>query len=90
VPLAPFPIVIPMMPLSVAAAGRASHALKSPALSLCVDAGVLEPIVVTGKLAVIPPRPNRLEPGNFDREFYRNRSLIENSLCKLPGDSHPL
>ncbi|HEV2300541.1 MAG TPA: IS5 family transposase, partial [Stellaceae bacterium] len=47
------------------------------------DARVLEPLAAAGKSAVIPPRPNRLEPRQFDRELYKERHLIENFFCKL-------
>jgi transposase len=47
------------------------------------DARVLEPLATAGKSAVIPPRPNRLEPRQFDRELYKERHLIENFFCKL-------
>jgi transposase len=33
--------------------------------------------------AVIPPRPNRLEPLEFDGEHYKKRHLIENFFCKI-------
>ena len=47
------------------------------------DARVLEPLAAAGKSAVIPPRPNRLEPREFDRDLYKQRHLIENFFCKL-------
>ena len=47
------------------------------------DARVLEPLAAAGKSAVIPPRPNRLQPRDFDRELYKKRHLIENFFCKL-------
>jgi transposase len=47
------------------------------------DARVLEPLAGAGKTAVIPPRPNRLAPRNFDRDLYKERHLIENFFCKL-------
>ena len=47
------------------------------------DARVLEPLAAAGKAAVIPPRPNRLQPHEFDRELYKERHLIENFFCKL-------
>jgi transposase len=47
------------------------------------DARVLEPLARAGKSAVIPPRPNRLTPREFDREVYKERHLIENFFCKL-------
>jgi transposase len=47
------------------------------------DARVLKPLATAGKSAVIPPRPNRLQPRDFDRELYKERHLIENFFCKL-------
>jgi transposase len=47
------------------------------------DARVLEPLAAAGKSAVIPPRPNRLAPRDFDPELYKERHLIENFFCKL-------
>lgn len=47
------------------------------------DARVLEPLAAAGKSAVIPPRPNRLAPREFDTELYKERHLIENFFCKL-------
>ena len=32
---------------------------------------------------MIPPRPNRVRPPEFDRELYKARHLIENFFCKL-------
>jgi transposase len=47
------------------------------------DSRVLKPLAAAGKSAVIPPRPNRLTPREFDRELYKERHLIENFFCKL-------
>jgi len=47
------------------------------------DARVLEPLARAGKSAVIPPRPNRVTPREFDRHLYKERHLIENFFCKL-------
>jgi len=47
------------------------------------DKRVLEPIAAAGKSVVIPPRPGRLAPRGFDRQFYKTRHLIENFYCKL-------
>lgn len=47
------------------------------------DARVLEPLAQAGKTAVIPPRPNRLMPREFDRHRYKERHLVENFFCKL-------
>jgi transposase len=47
------------------------------------DARVREPLARAGKSAVIPPRPNRLAPPDFDRDLYKERHLVENFFCKL-------
>ena len=47
------------------------------------DKRVRQPLAAAGKSAVIPPRPNRLRPHDFDREIYKARHLIENFFCKL-------
>jgi transposase len=47
------------------------------------DLRVLQPLAAAGKAAVIPPRPNRVAPREFDRELYKARHLIENFFCKL-------
>jgi len=47
------------------------------------DRRVLDPLAAAGKSAVIPSRPNRLTPRDFDRELYKERHLIENFFCKL-------
>ena len=47
------------------------------------DARVREPLAAAGKSAVIPPRPNRLRPPDFDRDLYKARHLVENFFCKL-------
>ena len=35
------------------------------------DERVLAPLAAAGKAAVIPPRPNRLRPPDFDRDLYK-------------------
>lgn len=47
------------------------------------DKRILHPLAAAGKSAVIPPRPNRVIPREFDRELYKMRHLIENFFCKL-------
>jgi transposase len=47
------------------------------------DQRVREPLAAAGKAAVIPPKPNRRTPPDFDRELYKARHLIENFFCKL-------
>ena len=36
-----------------------------------------------GSMAVIPPKRNRKEPWEYDRELYRQRNLIERAFNKL-------
>ena len=36
-----------------------------------------------GKIAVVPPKKNRLKTREYDRHLYKARSLIENFFCKL-------
>jgi transposase len=38
------------------------------------DARVLEPLAAAGKVAVIPPKANRREPREIDRELYKVRN----------------
>jgi transposase len=47
------------------------------------DKRVLEPLAAAGKSAVIPSRPNRVRPREFDRKRYKARHLIEYFFCKL-------
>ena len=36
-----------------------------------------------GKTAVIPPKSNRKNPADYDKELYQDRHLIENFFCTL-------
>jgi transposase len=47
------------------------------------DDRVVTPLLKAGKLVVIPPKSNRLNPRDFDREIYKARHLIENFFCRL-------
>ena len=44
---------------------------------------VLGCIRSSGATAVIPPKRNRKEPWEYDRELYRQRNLIERAFNKL-------
>jgi transposase len=44
---------------------------------------VLAPLREAGKAAVIPPKRNRKEPRDYDRDLYAARHLIENFFAKL-------
>ncbi len=47
------------------------------------DARVLAPLREAGKVAVIPPKRNRTEQREYDRDLYAARHLIENFFWKL-------
>jgi transposase len=44
---------------------------------------ILQIVKAIGAEAVIPPKKNRKEQRDFDREFYRLRHLVENAFLKL-------
>ncbi|BAU10036.1 putative transposase [Leptolyngbya sp. NIES-3755] len=47
------------------------------------DERVIEVLTVQGKTAVIPPKRNRKQQRNYDKELYKARHLIENFFAKL-------
>ena len=47
------------------------------------EARVLAPLREAGKTAVIPPKRNRKEQREYDRDLYGARHLAENFFCKL-------
>jgi transposase len=47
------------------------------------DARVLAPLREAGKVAVIPPKRNRPEQREYDRDLDEARHLIENFCCTL-------
>lgn len=47
------------------------------------DARVIEPIKAIQCNAVIPPKHNRLQPRDFDKQLYQARHLIENFFAKI-------
>lgn len=42
-------------------------------------------IAAAGKEAVIPPRANRVDPPDYDKEKYKERNKAERLFCKLKG-----
>ena len=42
-------------------------------------------IAAAGKEAVIPPRANRVQPADYDKEKYKERNRAERLFCKLKG-----
>ena len=42
-------------------------------------------IAAAGKEAVIPPRSNRTNPPDYDKEKYKQRNKAERLFCKLKG-----
>ena len=47
------------------------------------DERVLDILQKAGKTAIIPPKRNRKEQRDYDKELYKARHLIENFFCKL-------
>jgi transposase len=47
------------------------------------DQRVLQPLAQAGKTAVIPPKANRTNQREYDKDLYQARHLIENFFCKL-------
>ena len=47
------------------------------------DERVIELLKAQGKTAVIPPKRNRKQPREYDKELYKARHLIENFFAKL-------
>ena len=45
--------------------------------------GALGTVETAGAEAVIPPRKNRNEPREYDRELYKERNLVERLFQKL-------
>lgn len=47
------------------------------------DKRVIAPLQAQGKTVVIPPKRNRVNPREYDKELYKARHLIENFFAKL-------
>jgi transposase len=47
------------------------------------DERVREKLRDKGCTAVIPPKKNRLNPADYDKDLYKDRRLIENFFAKL-------
>ena len=47
------------------------------------DERVLAPLAAAGKTPVIPPKANRKNVRDYDKELYKARHLIENFFAKL-------
>jgi transposase len=47
------------------------------------DERVLQALEQAGKTAVIPPKANRKNQRDYDKNLYQARHLIENFFCKL-------
>jgi len=61
--------------------------LKAPTLiadkGYDADQRVLAKLEMAGKTAVIPPKANRKEQRDYDKDLYKARHLIENFFAKL-------
>jgi len=44
---------------------------------------ILNEIDAMGAVAVIPPKSNRLEQWDYDKDYYKERHLVERFFCKL-------
>ena len=47
------------------------------------DERVIEPLIAAGKTVVIPPKVNRKDIREYDRELFKARHLIENFFARL-------
>ncbi len=47
------------------------------------DERVIRLLEQAGKTVVIPPKRNRKDQREYDKELYKSRHLIENFFCKL-------
>jgi len=47
------------------------------------DERVIDKLEATGKEVVIPPKSNRKEPREYDKELYKARHLVENFFARL-------
>jgi transposase len=47
------------------------------------DQRVLQSLAQAGKTAVIPPKANRTDQRDYDKDLYQARHRIENFFCKL-------
>ncbi len=47
------------------------------------DERVRDKLTKSGCIAVIPPKSNRIDPQNYDKDLYKSRHLIENFFAKL-------
>ena len=64
--------------------GQASDGPQAAPLLTGIETGaVLAFIRSEGATTVIPPKANRKEPWEYDRELYRQRNLIERAFNKL-------
>ncbi len=60
---------------------QAEYALADKAYD--ADERVREKLKDKGCVAVIPPKKNRLDPSEYDKDLYKSRHLIENFFAKL-------
>lgn len=44
---------------------------------------ILNEIDAMGAVAVIPPKSNRLDQRDYDKDYYKERNLVERFFCKL-------
>lgn len=66
-------VLLPMLAASTVLADKGYDA----------DERVIRPLEQAGKTVVIPPKCNRKDQREYDKELYKSRHLIENFFCKL-------
>ena len=44
---------------------------------------MIDPLTAAGKTVVIPPKKNRTDKREYDRDLYKHRHLIENFFCRV-------
>ena len=47
------------------------------------DQRVIEPLLAAGKTVVIPPKSNRKEPRDYDKNLYKERNLVERFMNRI-------
>ena len=68
------------------AAVLAKEEIKALGADRAYDSDTIRALIAAaGKEAVIPPRANRVEPPQYDKEKYKERNKAERLFCKLKG-----
>ena len=64
----------------------ANEKIKAVGADRAYDSDAIRRMIkAAGKEAVIPPRANRVQPPDYDKEKYKERNKAERLFCKLKG-----